>query len=51
MDLYDGIETVKNVGAQRKTALNKLNIFTVLDLIEYFQLPKLLNSYFLKPHL
>ena len=36
MDLYDEIENVKNVGAQRKTALNKLNIFTVLDLIEYF---------------
>lgn len=36
MDLYDEIEKVKNVGAQRKIALNKLNIFTVLDLIEYF---------------
>lgn len=36
MQLSDRVDIVKNVGAERLAKLNKLNIFTVGDLIEYF---------------
>ncbi len=36
MELYDLVDTVKNIGAERKKKLNKLGIVTVLDLLEHF---------------
>lgn len=36
MRLGDGISVLKNIGEKRKVLLNKLNIFTVKDLLEYY---------------
>lgn len=36
MDLKDSIQAVKNVGPERQRKLNKLGIYTVEDLIEYY---------------
>lgn len=36
MELKDNIETLNNIGTQRAQKLHKLNIYKVLDLLEYF---------------
>lgn len=36
MELTDNIEKINNIGTQRANKLHKLNIYTVIDIIEYF---------------
>ena len=36
IDLYKDVKYIKNVGPNRVKLLNKLNIFTLKDLITYF---------------
>ena len=36
MLLTDDIGKIKNIGEQRRSRLNKMGVYTVLDMLEYF---------------